>query len=45
MATTVPAVCAYCGQTFNAKKVEVKRGGGKYCSIQCVGAAKRKQEK
>lgn len=34
--------CAQCGVTFLADPTNVKRNGGKYCSMQCYNAARRR---
>lgn len=31
----VSRTCAYCGKAFQTYPSEVKRGGGKYCSVSC----------
>lgn len=34
---TVKVTCHYCGRTFEARKTEVLRGFGRYCSRSCSG--------
>lgn len=32
-------ICAYCNKTFTTFPCRIKRGGGKYCSVECHNAA------
>lgn len=35
----VPRTCERCGAAFRVDGRRVRRGGGRYCSLGCVGAA------
>ena len=39
--TKLPCNCQNCGKSFMAFPSVVKKGGGKFCSMQCRGIAKR----
>ena len=33
-------ICGHCHQSFYAPPIQMRRGGGKYCSVNCYGAAR-----
>ena len=33
---TVQRACLFCGDQFRASNSQIKKGGGKYCSLKCV---------
>ncbi|BAO20641.1 hypothetical protein [Pseudomonas phage PPpW-3] len=42
MPRMVERTCASCGQAFNARATDVKRGWGVYCSKSCKANARAK---
>ena len=38
----IDRTCQHCGKHFSVKPVAVKRGGGKYCSIPCYAADRKR---
>jgi hypothetical protein len=38
---TIPRVCEQCGNDFLAQRLQVERGGGKFCSIPCASEARK----
>lgn len=37
-------VCGICGVKFQVKKSEIKKGGGKFCSIKCAAISRRERK-
>jgi len=43
--TTVPRICEICAKEFQARPIDISRGGGRFCSNTCLGISRRKKVK
>ncbi len=43
MSKTINKCCEYCGNNMEVKLSRIKMGGGKYCSLKCLGMSRRKK--
>lgn len=39
--TLIPRICEICNKEFSARPIDIKRGGGRFCSIKCLGIHRR----